>query len=234
MLYNPLIHLALGLSALALGVLLAVGARATAADATHLRRLSSLSVAHLDDPALAQDVVVEGQISPTTPTIYRGFVAYTQEEYRSRLLNDTEHWVESARVTPPVSLRLPDGEITIVNTDYVFPLVTDTVREAAPTVTRGAVRVRGLRPGTPVVAIGTVVTGPHGRGLHATEIYPGTRAEVVAHAQGWSHGERRLGLGAMLRGLAEVGVGSWQLRRFLHDEQTRRPVPPLPQRGRRG
>jgi hypothetical protein len=214
--------------------LLALGAPATTAEATYLRRLPSLSVAQLDETALDQDVVVEGQISPTAPPIYREFVAYTREEYRSRVFNDTEHWIESERVTPPVSLRLPDGEISIVNTDYAFPLVTDTVREAAPTVTRGAVRVRGLRPGTPVVAIGTVVTGPHGRGLHATEIYPGTRAEVVAHTQGWLHGERRLGLGAMLLGLAEVGVGSWQLRRFPHDEQTRRPVPPLPQRGRRG
>jgi hypothetical protein len=233
MLYNPLIHLAVGLSALMIGVLLAVGACATAADATHLRRLPSLSVAQLDETSLDQDVLVEGQISPTAPPIYRDFVAYTREEYRSRLLNDTEHWIETARVTPPVSLRLSDGEITIVNTDYAFPLIADTVREAEPTLTRGAVRVRGLRPGTPVVAVGTVVNGPRGRGLHATEIYPGTREEFVAHAQRWSRTELRLGVGAILLGLAEVGVGSWQLRRFLHEEKIW-PTPQPHQRRRRG
>ncbi len=233
MLYNPPIHLALGLSALAIGLLLALGAPATTAEATSIRRLPSLSVAQLDETALDQDVVVEGQISPTAPPIYREFVAYTREEYRSRVFNDTEHWIESERVTPPVSLRLPDGEISIVNTDYAFPLVADTVREAEPTVTRGAVRVRGLRPGTPVVAVGTVVNGPRGRGLHATEIYPGTREEFVAHAQRWSRTELRLGVGAILLGLAEVGVGSWQLRRFLHEEKIW-PTPQPHQRRRRG
>ena len=232
MLYNPPLHFALGLSALLIGLAVALSAPATSAEAEYVRSLPVISAARLDDPTLNGDVLVEGSVSEETPPVYRNFVAFAREEYRSTLIDRTDRWIEAERTTQPFAIRLRDGDVAIVNDDYDFPRVSDTVREAEPTVTRGAVRSRGLRVGATAFAVGALVDGPGGRGLRATQIYPGTRAQFLADAGRWSRIELQLGLALSALGLAELALGGWQLRRFLREIRAEA-APEPDQRGRR-
>lgn len=218
MFYNPPIHVALGLSALLIGLLLALGAPSTAAEAAHIGGLRSLSAAQLAAATPGQEVLLEGRISPDAAPIYRDFVAYAREEYRSGLFGSSDHWIESERVTPPFAILVSDGGIIILNSDYDFPTVQDQFREAEPTATRGAVRTRGLKVAAQVFVTGTVAEG--GRGLNAVRIYPGSRTGYLAKAGRWSRAELGIGLAAITIGAAELALGGWQLRRFLREIST--------------
>lgn len=218
MFYNPPVHLTLGLLAFALGVFLCFDVPLSLLQASHVERLPVMSAAQLADAPVGREALLEGQLSGNTPPVYRSFVAYVREEYRTRLFEEGQHWVEVERVTPPLLVSVGDGEALIANDDYTFEQASETVEEAEPTFTKGAVQSRGFTPGAQVLVIGSVVADGIGRAFHAEQLYPGTRAQYLAELRRVAGGEAWFGAGALVLGLAELVLGGFQLRRFLRED----------------
>lgn len=230
--YNPVIHLCLGLVGFLIGMFLVLDAPASLKQADEVARRPSLTAAQLGDAVPGREVVLEGQISPDSPLVYRSFVAYVYEEYRSGIIDETTRWHEVRRETPPLAVRLPDGDVQIVNDDYTFEQASDTFREAEPGATRGAVQSRGFTRGAQVLVIGTTEAGEK-PSIHATTIWPGNRNAYVAQLRGLAPNELKIGGAITLFGLVELVVGGVQLRRFLREVREPEAVPQQPrQRGR--
>jgi hypothetical protein len=219
---NPIVLLVVALLSGIVGGVLLYDAPAYAASAARAERLQPVSAAALADSAPGREVLLEGRVSDRTPAVYRSFVAYVREEYRSDQLNlsggdDSPRWEVVERVTPPLVVALPDGEARIANDNYVFDTTAFTVREAEPTLTKGAVQSRGYRAGDPVLAVGTVVDAGGERAIDAEFVYAGTRAAYIAEMRRLA--SRSLPIGGVLLVVciaSTVGL-VWQVRRFLRE-----------------
>jgi hypothetical protein len=85
-------------------------------EVARLEGLYSLNVMQLQD-APAGGVVIEGHISPRTPTIYHTLVAFVRKE-GSPLYE--MYWKTLEQKTPPLWLTVPGGVVRIINGDYVL------------------------------------------------------------------------------------------------------------------
>jgi len=167
--------------------------------------------------APSQAAFVEGRISNHTPTVYRQFVAYLREEYRSSGAR-TSRWVEVARKTPPLVIEAHGRAARVVNSNYGLETTDVIVEEEPPTFTRGAIQSRGFVVGSPVLAVGSVAEETEG--LVAEFLYAGTHAEYVAYLHRYLQNGLWWGGGLLFGGIGCIILGLWRLRRFLRETIT--------------
>jgi hypothetical protein len=219
---NPIVLLVVALLSGIVGAVLLYDAPAYAARAARAERLQPASAAALAGSAPGREVLLEGRVSKRAPAVYRSFVAYVREEYRSSQLgwlggDTSQRWEVVEQVTPPLVVALRGGEARIANDDYLFDTTAFTVREAEPTLTKGAVQSRGYRAGDPVLAVGTVVDASGERAVAAEFVYAGTRAAYTAEMRRLARQSLPIG-GALLVVCIASTVGLvWQIRRFLRE-----------------
>lgn len=182
-------------------------------------RLQPMSVAALGDSQPGSEVILEGRISPQSPAVYGSFVAYVREEYRTTdaFGNSVARWDEVARETPPLVVALPDGDVRIANNDYSFDTTATTLREAEPTLTKGAVQSRGYVAGDPVLVLGTVVDTNGSRAVKATFFYAGTRAAYLADYGRLSRTTLPIALPFLIVCAISTVALVWQIRRFMRE-----------------
>lgn len=219
---NPIVLLVVALLSGVIGVALLYDVPAYAARAARAERLQPISAAALADSTPGREVLLEGQVGNRTPAVYRSFVAYVREEYRSSQFgwlggDSSERWEEVERVTPPLVVALADGEARIANRDYLFDTTAFTFREAEPTLTDGAVQSRGYRVGDPALVVGTVVVDGDQRAVEAEFIYAGTRTAYLAEMRLLAR--RSLPIGGMLLLVCAASTVAlvWQVRRVLRE-----------------
>jgi hypothetical protein len=235
---NPVTLLCVAMLSGLVGGVLLYDAPAYAARAARAERLQSVSAASLTDSAPGREVLLEGQVSARTPAVYRAFVAYVREEYRSRFMlgGDSQHWEEAERVTPPLVVALPDGEARIANDNYLFDTTAFTMREAEPTLTKGAIQSRGYRAGDPALAVGTVVVDGGERAVAAEFLYAGSRAAYIAEMRRLARQSLPIGGALLLICVVSTAGLVWQVRRFLREvaaEQAAVAAMPAPQAARK-
>jgi hypothetical protein len=126
--------------------------------------------------------------------------------------------VREARVTPPLTLQLADGAVQVLNTNYAFNPPYDG-RGAGD----GGRRAIGFTAGDDALVDGTVVQGPNGQALRATQLDRGPRNDYVNRLRpepdsvGWAEffgfvlGV--LGGLCLLGGLTLGGIALWLWRR---------------------
>lgn len=103
--------------------------------------------------------LIEGEISDTSPADSHGFVGWVREAYRSDGVRTSSKWELAETMTQPFLVATSAGPVQITNADYRFDEAAgewshETREIAAPTLTSGAVRMRGLLPRKPVTIIG--------------------------------------------------------------------------------
>jgi hypothetical protein len=200
-------------------------------------RLRPLDAAGLERAALGSPIMLEGTISARNPAVYRSFVAYVREEYRSDWLSTgstSQRWVEVERVTPPLLVTVAGGDVRVVNGTYAFDTTARTVAEAEPTFTEGAVQSRGYGPGDPVLVIGSAAGRAGDVGVSAELLFAGTRDEYIASLRRLAVDALPAGVASLLLCAAATGALVVQVRRFLREpppaQATRGPTVP---RGRK-
>jgi hypothetical protein len=218
---NPIVLLVVALLSGVVGVALLYDVPAYAARAARAERLEPISAAMLADSAPGREVLLEGQVSHHTLNVYRSFVAYVREEYRSELSliggDTSQRWEEVERVTPPLLVALVDGEARIANDDYELDTTAFTFREAEPTLTDGAVQSRGYRVGDPALVVGMVVDAGGERAVEAEFIYAGTRAAYLAEMRTLTRRSLPIGGAFLLVCAASTVALVWQVRRVLRE-----------------
>ncbi len=197
-------------------------------EAAQIEGMPLLSRAELRNSPAGSPALVEGRLNPRNEATFQGFVAYRCEEFQGWDDPDAEdrkeRWVEIEKVTPPLRLNLPDGEVRIVNDSYTLksgqldtesgPGQWQSRPDLAwdPEARVGTRRCYGYRPGVAVLALGRVGWGPDGPALSAEWIYGGRQADYVA-------GQRNAALVMTIVGLVfgVVGLGlvalAFRLRR---------------------
>lgn len=220
--FNPIVLLVVALLCGVIGTALLYDVPAYSARAARAERLEPISAVALADIAPGREVLLEGQISSRTPALYRSFVAYTREEYRSSQLgwlggDSSQRWEVVEQSTPPLVIALADGEARIANDDYALDTTAFTFREAGPTVTKGAVQSRGYRVGDPALILGTVVDAGGQRAVRAEFIYAGTRATYVAEMRALARRSLPIGGVFLFVCVASTVALVGQVRRVLRE-----------------
>ncbi len=230
---NPYLQWPLGLIWCIMGIIFVFDIPRFQTEANYATQTQPLTVAALENARVGTPTLLEGQISEQTPIIYRSLVTYIREEYLRR------QWREIERTTQPLQIVLTDGEITIRNDDYAFDTTATTAIDANAQGGRGVIQVRGYRVGDPVLAIGTVVETPAGKGVRADTLFAGTRASYIAHRQTLIERTAWVSAGFMIWGVASIVLGAWGLHVVLRDERrlaAQRPTTdnqPVPLRNKR-
>jgi hypothetical protein len=126
--------------------------------------------------------------------------------------------MREARVTPTLTLQLADGAVQVVNTDYGFNPPFSGRGAGA-----GGRRAIGFTAGDDALVDGTVVQGPNGLALRATQLDRGPRDDYIRRLRpepdsvGWAKffgfvlGV--LGAPCVLGGLTLGGIALWLWRR---------------------
>jgi hypothetical protein len=206
-LFNPFVMGSIGLVLGFLGASLLVESPGLAARIRDAERLRPVGAAAPGDPAF-----VEGRISPRSPVLYREFVAYVREEYRSQ--GETSTWVTVAVAAPALWIETAAGVVPVVNRGYRLEKTDVTVEEQPPSLTRGAVQARGFVRGSPVLAVGRAAEPGT---LSADLLFAGDRAGYVAHLRRYRRSSGQVGSILLLAGIAclLLAVEGW--RRFLRE-----------------
>ena len=155
--------------------------------ANRARGLSKTSVAVLERARLGEAVLVEGHVSDRNPVLLEstGFVAYSREwrevTYDDEGRPDPGSWSVVEHVTPPLLLELPDGLLRVENDDYDIEdaQVVDE-REPGESADELDTRLKGIRSGDPVIAVGVASAGVERPQIRADFIARGTRADYIA------------------------------------------------------
>lgn len=138
-----------------------------------LVRLPVVEGAAASDTPAGREVVVEGRISAEQPAVFRDFVAYVSEE-REQTEGTPDPWRWRERRTPHLLIETPGGGTRVVNDTY--DLRNPEASWIDPrTINRVERRYSGLRPGEPVVIVGTTAAG----GVAAEFVAPGTRESYL-------------------------------------------------------
>jgi hypothetical protein len=207
-LLNPLVSLPLGLL---FAIIFALQLADIPEILSRLKHVENLQPR--DAAAPGQAAFVEGHISSLSPAVYRRFVAYLREEYRS--VGKTSRWVEVERQTPPLVIEAHGRSTRIVNNDYELETTRVSVEEEPATFTRGASRSRGVVVAGAVLAVGSAAEEPEG--LVAEFLYAGTRAEYVAYLRRYLENVKWWGGGMLIGSIGFIILGVWRLRRFLRE-----------------
>jgi hypothetical protein len=152
--------------------------------ANHVARLTPATLAGLVASQPGQEALVEGQVSRENPlrsTSY-GFVAYLRKEREIENDEGTPapgSWSVRERVTPPLLLDVSGSLVQIENDDYEL-VDAETIEEEPGLDRYSDTRYEGLKIGTPVVAVGVVVTSREVPRIDAEFIARGTQASYVA------------------------------------------------------
>src|SRR5689334_12742737 len=80
---------------------------------SHAASLPLLSVTSLQTAEINSEALLEGQIGEASQPQFRSFVAYVRETFVFK-----QGWTVQDRITPPLSIILPDGQVRIINSDY--------------------------------------------------------------------------------------------------------------------
>lgn len=211
-LFNPVLWLSFGSILLLLGGVGLGDVPTISAQIRQARQLPDLVDARPGSVAL-----FEGRISPETPLVYGEFVSYLQEQYQSCW--DSSCWVETARETPPLWLTVGEQTVQIANQDYRLEATEHTLEEAAPTWTKGTLRSRGFRRGSPIVGIGEVAAQAGSRQVTAEFIWAGTRSGYLDHLEAYRRRSVWWGGGFLAGGLVLGAIGGGQLWRFVRSIQ---------------
>lgn len=216
LLLNPILSLSFAVVLLGGGIFGVVEDRADRKLTAHLARLVPAAEA-----APGAAAYLEGRIAAEQPVRHAGLVAWQREEYRS-CGRSSSCWRGAGGEAPPLLVRDRDGRTWTTTGGYALAVTADTVAEAEPGWTRGSVRSRGFAPGQALVAVGRVAAD--GRGVEADALYAGTYAGLLAE-------RRRIEetlpwfVGAAAAGVLLLGVGIWQVRRFVRQVEAERVVP---------
>ncbi len=200
-LFNPFVWIPLGLCLAFIGLSLIADMPKLSSQLHLVDQLPAFNVAKP-----GERVFLEGQIGEQNQPIYNQFVAYMREEYRNSIGRNS-HWVEVARQTPPLIIKVPGKAVRVVNENYVFRTTDVTLEEATPTVTRGAVQARGFVVGSLVFAVGS----KQDEGFVAEFFYAGTRSDYVAYLSHSLRGRVWLGGGILSIAILFILWGGWQL-----------------------
>lgn len=165
--------LLLGCIGLACGLLAGLLPRLFDADIARVRRLEPLSYVAFEDGAPGREALIEGRLSERNRPTLEGFIAYRR--YAATLSpNGNRTWRQVETIQPPLLVELPGGLVR-VSGDY-------TLSGALERYEQGSLRLDGLRPGAPVIAIGELVEGQEGIELLADTVAAGTRADYLRGA----------------------------------------------------
>jgi hypothetical protein len=151
-----------------------------AAEHARLSALPAPSAVSLTDTPAGREVIVEGRIAPSQPTLFRDFVAYVKEEERRDGRDDDDReWKEVERRTPPLQIVADGGTLAVVNADYGLTWAKTQWRDTARVIDTN---YSGLVAGEPVFVRGRVAAG----GVEAIVVGSGTResylGQVAANA----------------------------------------------------
>ncbi|MGN6811881.1 MAG: hypothetical protein ACTHMP_13500 [Thermomicrobiales bacterium] len=180
--------------------------------------------------SVGQRVLVQGHLAANSPgrafAREQGggtatFVVYDLVRYDSKAgANGSTSIMEvrEARVTPALTLQLADGAVQVVNGDYTFNPPYDGRGTGD-----GGRRAIGFTAGDDALVDGTVVQGPNGLALRATQLNRGPRDNYIGRLRpepdsaGWAQffgivlGV--LGVPCVLGGLTLGGTALWLWRR---------------------
>lgn len=173
--HTPVGLLVAGSLFLIVGLVFAVGISFIAGnDIARIKRLEPSSVAALSDGAPGREVLLEGRISATMPAQFRDYVAFIHEVDVDQRVGK-EDWDEVERVTPPLTIELPDGNVRVENSDYNFGI-------SAP-VTEGNDKYTGYRAGDPVIVLGVLRSNDDGAQITADIVGEGTVESYMQRAR---------------------------------------------------
>ena len=156
----------------------------------------SFDLSALEAAAPGEEVFLEGTVSEKNPLQLRAFAAYYQELYdgqsctregdspvgnRNRT-SCTLHWITEERVTPPLWLDLPDGQVRVLNDDYEIVYAANW-QPSEQLIIQETIRYQGLEIGRPIFARGVVARDPEGVGLTAEFIAGTDRESYFANEQ---------------------------------------------------
>jgi hypothetical protein len=212
-LLNPFLLLSLGFVPTTVGASLVANFPTTLSRISRFEQLRPADVVAPGEPAF-----VEGRVSNHTPTVYRQFVAYLREEYRSS--GRSSRWVEVARETPPLLIEAHGRVARIVNSNYTLEMTHVSTEEKPSTFTKGAVQSRGFVVGSPVLAVGSVTEATEG--LVAEFLSTGTRAEYIAYLHRDSQNTLWWGGGILLGGIGCIVLGGCRLILICHSGDSKK------------
>jgi hypothetical protein len=184
--------MAVGLPLLCLGVFVATLLPWVLDSATaEVEQFEPIPAVVFEDSSPGRRVLIEGRLSSNNPTSRAGFVAYTRVVIEPDGEGGTRRR-EVERVTPDLIVDLGDGAVR-VGGGYDLRGSNSEQRSDDEVI-------EGLRPGDPVLAIGTIVGDPGEElMLSARWVNGTTRAEYLRDADSWwehfSHPWRRSGCG---------------------------------------
>jgi hypothetical protein len=174
-----------------------------------VEQLQPISAVVFEDSSPGRRALIEGRLSRANPVGPDGFVAYT----RFALEPDGEGGTrrrELEQSTPELIVTLTEGEV-LVGGDYDLRGIASEAQQTDEVI-------EGLRPGDPILAIGTISLNTDGEPiLIARWVNPTTRAEYlqtnnvggrVLRIFGWGFA----GVGLVLLGLGG-GLAALNLRR---------------------
>lgn len=215
-LLNPLVLIAVALVTSIIGIIIVLDTTTYTKRLNRVERLAPMSATALENNALRGEVLLEGRVSARNAKLHDNFVAYVREEYRDEMLDgdNLQRWVEVKRETPPLFLTLADGDVRLSNNDYIFDTTSVTIEEAAPTITKGAVQVRGFARDSRVMAIGRVTVDGT---VNAEFLYAGSRAAYMAEMQRLSSRSLQVGLMFLLVGVVTSILFVRATRQFLRE-----------------
>ena len=171
-----------------------------AAEHARLAALPAPGAVSLTDTPPGREVIVEGRIAPSQPTLFRDFVAYVkEEERRDRRDDDDPKWKEVERRTPPLQIAGDGGTIAVVNADYGLTWAKTQWRDTARVIDT---HYSGLVAGEPVFVRGRAAAG----GVEAIVVGSGTRASYLAQVAGNAGVAWWLGTGLEIVGAVCVAV----------------------------
>jgi hypothetical protein len=152
--------------------------------ASRVARFTPATLAELAASQPGQEVLVEGQVSRENPlpSPPYGFVAYLREEREIENDEGTPapgSWSVRMQVTPPLLLNVSGSLVQIENDDYEL-VDAETIEEEPGLDRYSDTRYKGLKIGTPVIAVGVVVASREVPQIKAQFIARGTQASYIA------------------------------------------------------
>jgi len=171
---------------------------------TNVEHLPSLSVAQLNALPDGRAILIEGWLDTQNTHSLEALPIYIAEE-RYLDVDLSQQW-SSHQVTAPFVVAVSDGDVRVINQDYVLQNPLHTIELTS------LQRQAGLALGDRVVVIGTVTHDAQGAAVQAKIVAGGTRADYVALQQ--SSAAAPIKIGAFLALLAVLpGLGLWLMRK---------------------
>lgn len=165
----PVILLVIGLSLFAIGLSIFVNFWWRQQEIRTTLGLSKEDKVALIANSAGRHILIEGKLSVSNPVHMLGsknlgpYVIYKFDRNESRFWNSLE------QATPSLLIELLDGQVQVINDDYIYRAVV------ARTTANPDIMYAGLKPGDQVVVIGTVVQGSAGVGIQADYVGSGPR-----------------------------------------------------------